>query len=63
MKIDPMLGTEEDFKSLCKSAEEHGIKILLDGVFSHTGADSRYFDKFSSYGGKGAYCDKNSPYR
>lgn len=50
-----MLGTEEDFKSLCKSAEEHGIKILLDGVFSHTGADSRYFDKFSSYGGKGAY--------
>lgn len=62
MKIDPMLGTEEDFKSLCKSAEEHGIKILLDGVFSHTGADSRYFDKFSSYGGKGAYCDKNSPY-
>ena len=63
MKIDPMLGTEEDFKSLCKSAEEYGIKILLDGVFSHTGADSRYFDKFSSYGGKGAYCDKNSPYR
>ena len=63
MKIDPMLGTEEDFKFLCKSAEEHGIKILLDGVFSHTGADSRYFDKFSSYGGKGAYCDKNSPYR
>ena len=41
MKIDPMLGTEEDFKSLCKSAEEHGIKILLDGVNSHTVADSR----------------------
>lgn len=61
MKIDPMLGTEENFKSLCKSAEEHGIKILLDGVFSHTGADSRYFDKFSSYGGKGAYCDKILP--
>ena len=63
MKIDPMLGTEEDFKSLCKSAEEHGIKILLDGVFSHTGSDSRYFNREGRYGPGGAYRDRNSPYR
>ena len=63
MKIDPMLGTEKDFRSLCRAAAKRGIRILLDGVFSHTGADSKYFDKFSTYGGKGAYCDKNSPYR
>ncbi len=62
--IDPLLGTQEDFVSLCKSAEEHGIKIILDGVFSHTGADSVYFNKFGRYGERsGAYRDPESPYR
>ncbi len=42
-KIDEMLGTEEDFKSLCKKAHKLGIKIVLDGVFSHTGSNSVYF--------------------
>lgn len=62
MEIDPLLGDAEALRSLCEAAGAHGISIILDGVFSHTGADSRYFDKFSRYGGKGAYCDKNSPY-
>ena len=62
-KIDPLLGTEEDFKELCKTAGEMGIDIILDGVFSHTGADSIYFNKFGRYGEHtGAYRDRNSPY-
>lgn len=62
-KIDPMLGTEEDFVELCEKAKEMGIDIILDGVFSHTGADSIYFNKFGRYGEKtGAYRDPNSPY-
>ena len=62
-KIDPMLGTEEDFIELCEKAKEMGIDIILDGVFSHTGADSVYFNKFGRYGEKtGAYRDPNSPY-
>lgn len=62
-KIDPMLGTEEDFVELCQKAKEMGIDIILDGVFSHTGADSIYFNKFGRYGEKtGAYRDPNSPY-
>lgn len=62
-KIDPLLGTEEDFKELCEKAKEMGISIILDGVFSHTGADSIYFNKFGRYGeNTGAYRDKNSPY-
>ena len=62
-KIDPLLGTEEDFKELCKKASEMGIDIILDGVFSHTGADSIYFNKFGRYGDHtGAYRDRNSPY-
>ena len=62
-EIDPMFGTEEDFSELCKKADEYGIKIILDGVFSHTGADSIYFNKYGSYGSGGAYNDENSPYR
>lgn len=62
-KIDPLLGTEEDFKELCAKAKEMGISVILDGVFSHTGADSIYFNKFGRYGeNTGAYRDKNSPY-
>ncbi len=59
---DPMLGTVEDFKALCEAAHERGIRVVLDGVYSHTGADSLYFDKLGRFGGKGAYCSKESPY-
>lgn len=63
-KIDPLLGTEEDFVNLCKDAKEKGISIILDGVFSHTGADSIYFNKTGRYGDNvGAYRDPESPYR
>ena len=61
-KIDPLLGDEEDFKALCESAKELGIRILLDGVFSHTGSDSVYFNKSGRYEGLGAYQSQESPY-
>lgn len=61
--IDPMFGTEADFSALCAEAEKLGIRIILDGVFSHTGADSIYFNKYGNYGeNQGAYRDGNSPY-
>ncbi len=62
-KIDPLLGDEEDFKNLIAAAKKAGIKIILDGVFSHTGDDSVYFNKYKHYGEGGAYNDGNSPYR
>lgn len=61
-KIDPMLGTNEDMVSLCKDARENGIEILLDGVFSHTGADSKYFNKYGTFDSVGAYQSPDSPY-
>lgn len=61
-KPDPMLGTKEDFISLCDKAHSMGIKIILDGVFSHTGSDSIYFDIKNRYG-SGAFHNPNSPYR
>lgn len=63
MNIDPILGTEEDFKSLCEMAAKLDIRIILDGVFSHTGADSIYFDRFGNYGGQGAWKNQNSRYK
>ena len=44
-------------------AAKYGIGIVLDGVFSHTGSDSRYFNREGRYGEGGAYRDANSPYR
>lgn len=35
---DPMLGTEEDFRTLCDEAHARGMRVILDGVFSHTAA-------------------------
>lgn len=61
-QIDPLLGNEKDFARLCKMAKNFNIDIILDGVFSHTGSDSKYFNKGKKFGEGGAYNDKNSPY-
>ena len=61
-KIDPLLGTEEDFESLCNKAHSLGIKIILDGVFSHTGSRSIYFDAENEFGSGVCSCE-NSPYK
>lgn len=64
MSIDPLLGSEDDFRRLCEEARKRGIRIMLDGVFSHTGSDSIYFNREGHYGKKtGAYRDPSSPYR
>ncbi|MBR2284714.1 MAG: glycoside hydrolase family 13 protein [Ruminococcus sp.] len=62
MKVDPILGTNEDFAELCREAEKYGISIILDGVFSHTGADSVYFNKNGRYPEPGAYQSWDSKY-
>lgn len=61
-EIDPALGTCADFESLAKAAEKLGIRIILDGVFNHTGSDSRYFNKYGNYDSLGAYQSQESPY-
>ncbi|MBR0085411.1 MAG: glycoside hydrolase family 13 protein [Lachnospiraceae bacterium] len=62
LKIDELLGTEEDFRELCRAAHEKDMKVILDGVFSHTGSRSRYFDAEDEFG-SGAYHHPDSPYR
>lgn len=62
LRPDPLLGSEAAFAALCSAAARAGIRIILDGVFSHTGADSEYFNKNSRYPVLGAYQSKASPY-
>ena len=61
-QIDPLLGTNEDFTALCAEAKAQGVRIVLDGVFSHTGANSKYFNKEGLYPELGAYQSPDSPY-
>ena len=62
LKVDPMLGGDEALDCLIREAKKRDILIILDGVFNHTGADSRYFNKFGHYPGAGAYNSKKSRY-
>lgn len=62
MHVDPMLGTDEDFKHFIEVMHDNGIRVILDGVFNHVGQTSRYFNKDGSYDTLGAYQSKNSPY-
>lgn len=62
MAVDPILGSVEDYEALCRKAEKLGIRIINDGVFSHTGADSVYFNRYRHYPQMGACQGSQSPY-
>lgn len=60
--IDPMFGGEEAFEYLIEQTKKRGMRVILDGVFNHTGDDSRYFNRYGKYEGVGAYQSLKSPY-
>ena len=62
-RVDPMLGTNADFARLCDEAHKRGMRIVLDGVFNHTGYVSRYFNGDGFYPEPGACQSWDSPYR
>lgn len=66
MRIDPMLGTEQDFDDLIREAHARDIKVVLDAVFNHCSSDSIYFDitgkQTSRTGVPGAAQSPTSPY-
>jgi 4-alpha-glucanotransferase len=62
LRIDALLGDNDDFASLCAQAKGFGIRIILDGVFNHTGSDSMFFNKGGYYKSLGAYQSRHSKY-
>ena len=61
-RIDPMLGSEADFRALCAQAHRLGMRVILDGVFNHTGSQSLYFNADGFYPSLGAAQSQDSPY-
>lgn len=61
-RVDPMLGCNEDFTTLCEQAHQRGMRVMLDGVFNHVGYVSRYFNGTGEYDSLGAAQSQNSPY-
>ena len=62
MKVDAMFGGEAALSHLICRAKEKGMRLILDGVFNHTGDDSRYFNRYGKYDSVGAYQSPDSPY-
>ncbi|MDR1905626.1 MAG: glycoside hydrolase family 13 protein, partial [Clostridiales bacterium] len=61
-KIDGLFADEDTFKKLIEESKKRGIIIIIDGVFNHTGADSKYFNKNGRYPSLGAYQSRDSEY-
>ncbi|MBR6029868.1 MAG: glycoside hydrolase family 13 protein [Clostridia bacterium] len=61
-RVDPLLGTNEELEALFREAEALGMRVILDGVFSHTGSDSLYFNAAGNYPTVGAAQSVESPY-
>lgn len=60
--VDPSFGGDEAFAHLLREAGRVGIRVICDGVFNHTGDDSRYFNRYGKYDAVGAYQSEESPY-
>lgn len=66
LRVDGSFGGDAALDALIEKATARGMHIILDGVFNHTGDDSRYFDRYNLYGADGcagALQSEDSPYR
>ncbi len=61
-RVDALLGGDEAFAALIREAHARGMRVILDGVFNHTGDDSKYFNRRARYDSMGAYQSEDSPY-
>ncbi|HEX9017535.1 MAG TPA: alpha-amylase family glycosyl hydrolase [Anaerolineaceae bacterium] len=62
-QIDPALGSLKDFQQLVMVAKNHGINLVLDGVFNHMSSDSPAFDRYHHYVTDGACESASSAFR
>lgn len=57
LKIDPELGTNEEFGSLTREMKRQGIRTVVDGVFNHTATTFFAFDDVVKRGKASKYTD------
>lgn len=56
-KLDERLGTNDDFKQVSKNLHDHGIKVVLDGVFNHVGRGFFAFEDVKQHRQNSCYKD------
>ncbi len=56
-KIDPAFGSLEDLRTLTAACRERGIRVVLDAVFNHMGADHPIFRDILEHGQESAYSE------
>jgi len=61
-QVDPHFGGNEALQRLRVSTHQVGMKMLLDGVFNHTGDSHPWFDRYQQ-AEQGACHNPDSPYR
>ena len=66
--LENLEASNEYFARFCEEIHRRGMKIIIDGVFNHSGSFNKWMDRERIYEGqegfaKGAFVDKESPYR
>lgn len=61
-RVEGLLGGDVAFDALIDAAHRNGMRVILDGVFNHTGDDSKYFNRRGNFDTVGAYQSPQSPY-
>lgn len=54
--VDRRLGSNEDFARFCRLCHDAGIRVVVDGVFNHTGREFFAFKDIQNNGRNSAYC-------
>lgn len=60
--VNPEFGTMEDLKEFVRTAHHHGLKVILDEVCNHSGADNRWVTEHPEYYAKDSKGNFVSPY-
>ena len=60
--VDEQFGGKAALRALIAACKKRDVLLFLDGVFNHTGDDSKYFNKRKTYPVVGAFQSKESPY-
>ena len=62
-QVDPHLGGNEALVRLRQATRRRGMRLVLDGVFNHTGDSCRWFDRYRQGDGSGADWGAEATYR
>ncbi len=55
LKVDSRFGTNSELKSLIAKAHKEKMRVILDGVFNHTGVEHRAFKSLREQGAESQY--------